>query len=332
MAVGDGDFPDTGLVVPETSTLSTDEMVAFAVEAERAGIDSLWCSEGWGYSPFSLLGRLSEVTDCPLGTGIASVYARTPAAIAMEALTLHEATDGRFFLGLGTSTPAIAEQLHGTAFDRPVRRLREAVEIIRSALAGGPIEYDGAVFAADGYALDHVDQPVEVPILNAALGPLNVAMSVDRADGIVTYLMPIERIPDAIEAGATRAGTTADARVVAQVPTCVSADGEKARAVLARHLAYYVGAHDAYHAVVARHGFSEVAERIRNAWRAGDHDRARSAVSEELMDAVGVVGTPARARTRFEAICAGPVDTAVLSFPADTDAEMRRAALEIVSG
>ena len=320
--------PETGVVLPELDGFSVADTVAFAVAAERAGFESIWCSEGWGYAPFALLGRISEVTDCWLGTGIAHAFGRTPAAMATNALTLHEATGGRFVLGLGTSSPSVVKGFHGVDFDRPVRRVRETIEVVRLALAGEPIDYDGSAFDADGYVLDHVGDGVDVPIFNAALGPTNVAMTVDYADGIVTYLLPFDSIPSAIAAGRARAGNDADVHITSQIPTCVSHDAEKARTVLADHLAYYVGALDAYHGVVFRHGYPDVADQIRTAWRAGEHDRARRAVTDALLDAVGIVGTPERARDRYERILDGPVDTAVITFPAGVDEEMRHAALD----
>lgn len=324
------DWLAPGVVVPELGTVQ--ETVAFGEAAAAAGAEVLWCAGGWGYGPMPLLGMLAERTDAVLGTGIANAFARSPGALAMDALALHGATDGRFVLGVGTSTPAIAEGFHGVPFERPVRRLRETIEIVRLALAGERLEYDGAVFDLDGPALYAVPEGgVEVPIVAAALGRTNRAMALDYADGITTYLLPLDAIPDALESARSRATTDGSVPVVAQVPTCVSDDPEEAQTLMARHLAYYVGALDAYHDVVAQHGFREVAEEIRSAWRAGDRDRARERVPTELMDAVGVVGTPDRARDQLDRLAAGPADGIVLSFPEGVDGRMRELGLEALA-
>lgn len=324
------DWLAPGVAVPELGTVQ--ETVTFAEAAAAAGAQVLWCAGGWGYGPMPLLGMLAERTDAVLGTGIANAFARSPGALAMDALALHGATEGRFVLGVGTGTPLIAEGFHGVPFERPVRRVRETIEVVRLALAGERIDYDGAVFDLEGMRLYGVpDGGVEVPIVAAALGRTNRAMALDFADGITTYLLPLDAIPDALEAARSRSTTGGSVPVVAQVPTCVSADPAEARSLMARHLAYYVGALDVYHDVVADHGFRAVAEDIRSAWQADDRDRARERVPAELMDAVGVVGTPERARERLDALAAGPADAIVLSFPEGAGARMRELALEALA-
>lgn len=324
------DWLAPGVVVPELETVQ--ETVAFGEAAAAAGAKVLWCAGGWGYGPMPLLGMLAERTDAVLGTGIANAFARSPGALAMDALALHGATEGRFVLGVGTGTPLIAEGFHGVPFERPVRRLRETIEIVRLALAGERLEYDGAVFDLDGPALYAVPEGgVEAPIVAAALGLTNRAMALDYADGITTYLLPLDAIPDALESARERSATGGSVPVIAQVPTCVSDDPEEAQALMARHLAYYVGALDVYHDVVAEHGFREVAGGIRSAWEAGERDRARELVPRGLMDAVGLVGGPGRARDRLGELAAGPADAVVLSFPEGTDERMRELGLEALA-
>lgn len=321
------DWVGTGVVLPELETVEA--TLSFADAAERAGAQSLWCSGAWGYGPTPLLGALAERTDCLLGTGIANVFARSPTALAMDALALDGATDGRFVLGVGTGTPAIADGFHGQPFDRPVRRVRETIEIVRLALAGEQIEYDGACFELDGFELYGVPAAgVEVPIVGAALGTTNLAMALEYADGITTYLLPIAEVPAALERARDRADVSRTVPVIAQVPTCVSEDPAEARAVLERHLAFYIGALEFYHEVVARHGFRETADRIRTAWTDGDRQRARAAVTRELLDAVGVAGTPDRAREQLATLADGPVEAVMLTFPEGVDDRMRQLALE----
>lgn len=324
------DLPELGVVLPELETVEA--TLGFAEAAERVGADSLWCSDAWGYGPAALLGALAERTDCVLGTGIANAFARSPAALAMEALVLHRLTGGRFVLGVGTGTPAVAERFHGREFDRPVRRVRETIEVVRLALAGEPIDYDGVHVDLDGFELSGVPAGgVEVPVVAAALGETSLAMALAYADGITTYLLPFDAVPDALDGARERAaGDVGAVPVVAQVPTCVSDDPAEARSVLSGHLAYYVGAIEFYHDVVSRFGFRRTAGRIRDAWEAGDRERARGAVTGELMDAVGIVGTPERARERLASVTGGSVDGVVLTFPVGVDDRMRRLALEVL--
>lgn len=325
------DWVGTGVVVPELATVEA--TLSFAEAAERAGAQSLWCSGAWGYGPTPLLGALAERTDCILGTGIANVFARSPAALAMDAFALDGASGGQFVLGVGTGTPVVAEGFHGRAFERPVRRVRETIEIVRLALSGEPIQYDGACFDLEGFELYGVpDGGVEVPIVAAALGPTNLAMALQYADGITTYLLPLGEVQTALERAWDRTAGGRTVPVIAQVPTCVSEDPAEARAVLERHLAYYIGSLEYYHGVVARHGFQETADRIRSAWRDGDRQGARAIVPQELMDAVGVVGTPERARERLTTLTDGPIDGLLLTFPEGVETRMRQSALEALDG
>ena len=319
MAFADGTpLPRTGLVLPDRDDLSAADAIALAERAEAAGIESIWAWEGWGYNPFALLGRLAERIDCPLGTGIVNAYAYTPAALATATVTLHDATDGQFVLGVGASTPPIVEGLHGASFERPVRRLRECFEILDLAFAGERLDYDGEFFDLQGFALQHT--PIEVPVFNAALGPLNTAMTVEFADGLMPNLLPFDAIPEVVAAAEDRAGEASSIHVAPQVPACVSAaDSDAARHAVARDVASYVGGVDAYHAAMANNGFEDAASTIREHWKAGERDAATEAVTDELLDAVAVAGSPEHARKRLAALLDGPVDTALLTFPGGAD-------------
>ncbi|MHB9288881.1 LLM class flavin-dependent oxidoreductase [Halobacteriales archaeon Cl-PHB] len=316
------DIGETGFVLPDGAGYAQADLLDLAETAVAAGIDSIWAWEGWGYSPFTLLGRVAERTDCPLGTAICNGYARSPATLAMQAATLDEATDGRFVLGIGTSTPEVVENLHGAAFDRPLRRLRETIEVVDRALAGEEIRYDGAFFDLAGFSLDHTGPSQGVPVFNAALGPTNTAMTIEYADGLMPNLLPFEAIPDAVAAGAARADTTADLTVAPLVPTCVSDDPAAARSAMATHLASYLGPVEFYNDVVARHGYADQAEAIRTAWEAGGPQAAADAVSEDLLDAVSIAGSPEHARQRQAAILEGAADAVLLNVPATAPREM----------
>jgi len=318
--------PRTGLVLPEYGDKTGTELVDFARRAEEAGFGSVWCGEGWGYNAFTLLGRVSEHVDVPLGTSIANAFARSPTALAAEALTLHEATGGNFVLGLGTSTPAVVEQFHGTSFHRPLRRIRETIEIVDLALTGERIDYDGEVIELGGFALNHANG-ADVTILNGAIGTTNIALSIEYADGILPHLLPVPAIEDAIAAAEQRAGESSSLHVAPSLPTSVSEDPQHARDVMSRHVAYYVGSTEFYNDTVADNGFPEEAAAIWDAWQDHDQAAAAEAVSDDLLDALGIVGTPERARRRVEELLDDIVDSVLVSFPIDADDEMFAATL-----
>lgn len=320
-------YPRTGLVLPEYADVSDDWLVEFGVKAADAGFDSVWCGEGWGYNPFQMLARVGARADVTLGTCIANVFARSPTALAANALTLHDQTDGRFILGLGSSTPQVVESFHGVAFERPLRRIRETIEIVDLALSGGSITYDGEVFSVAGFKLNHA-AGAEVPVFNAALGRTNVALTIDFADGLLPHLMPITALESAIADGQERANATADLHVSPSIPTSVSDDPGEAEQVLAKHIAYYTGSTDFYNNVIADNGFPDEAAAIRSAWQDEDKSEAATVVSRDLIDAIGIAGTPTDARERVRELLDGTVDTALLSFPQGATEEMFELALD----
>lgn len=321
-------YPRTGIVLPEYAAVSDEWLVDFGTHAADAGFDSIWCGEGWGYNAFQLLARVGERTNVGLGTCIANVFVRSPTALASNALTLHDLTDGRFVLGLGTSTPQVVESFHGQSFERPLRHVRETIEILDLALSGERIDYDGEVFSVRGFRLNHADG-AEVPVFNAALGQTNIALTIDFADGLLPHLMPLPALDNAIAEGEQRAHSSADLHVSPSIPTSVSEDPEEAERVLAKHIAYYAGSTSFYNDVIASNGFPEEAAAIEAAWNDEDRKEAASAVTRDLIDAIGIAGTPEEARERVQHLLAdGVVDTALLSFPQGATEEMFDLALE----
>lgn len=325
------ELPPYGLVLPDGSDRTMEDLLTLAQRAEAAGAGSIWAWEGWGYDPFTLLGRVADRIDSPVGTAIANGYARSPAALAMGVASLDEVSDGRFVLGVGASTPQIVEGLHGNSFERPVRRLRELIEVLDLALSGERIGYDGAIFNLDGFRLTHTGPSEGVPVLNAALGRTNVAMSLEYADGVMPNLLPFEAIPEFLDQGAARADLDEfDSHVVPMVPICVHPDGEQARDALSRHVASYIGPVEFYRDVVSRYGYEETATAVHEAWMVDDRATAAHLVSDELLDAVGVAGTPESACETLRGLVAGQVDGILLSFPDDVDDEMINATLDAI--
>src|ERR1700733_5793248 len=150
----------------------------FAVEAEKLGLDVLWVAEAWGSDAPSALGYYAACTDrMLLGSGILQVGTRTPVAVAQTAITLSNLSGGRFLLGLGASGPQVIEGLHGVPFARPLARMRETVQIVRQALAGGKISFSGTEFTIPRPGGDAVPMRLsarpehDIPVYLAALSP-----------------------------------------------------------------------------------------------------------------------------------------------------------------
>ncbi len=165
------------------------EAVEFVRQAERLGVDSVWCPEFWAGDAFTPLAYLAACTSTvKLGSGIAQLGARTPAMLAMTAQSLHALSGGRCLLGIGTSGPQVMEGWHGVSFDKPVRRTRETIEIIRAITAGERLDYHGQIYelplpGSEGRAIRSLMSPTHLPIYLASLGPANLRLTGEIADG-----------------------------------------------------------------------------------------------------------------------------------------------------
>jgi F420-dependent oxidoreductase-like protein len=296
-------------------------------EAERLGFDSVWVAEAWGTDAVSVLGWLAAKTErIKLGSAIMQIPGRSPANAAMTAATLDLLSGGRLLLGLGTSGPQVVEGWHGQQWGKPLAKTREYVEIVRTALRRQVIEHDGEHYRIpwDGPGATGLGKPLklmlrplraEIPIYLAALGPKNVALAAEIADG----WLPIFVDPDRFDAafGPSLAAAPPDFEIAATVSVLVCDDVEALRDALRPHLALYVGGMGAkgrnfYNSLVRRYGWEEDAERIQELYLAGRQREAIAAVPDELVDAVSLVGPKERIAERLDAWRETPVTTLVL--------------------
>jgi len=299
-------------------------------EAERLGFDSVWVAEAWGTDAVSVLGWLAARTDrIKLGSAIMQIPGRTPANTAMTAATLDLLSGGRFLLGLGTSGPQVVEGWHGQPWGKPLGKTREYVEIVRAALQRQVVEHQGEHYKIpwDGPSATGLGKPLklmlrplraEIPIYLAALGPKNVALAAEIADGWLPIFVDPERFDDAF--GPSVAGAPPDFEIAATASVLVGDDVEALRDALRPHVALYVGGMGAkgrnfYNALVRRYGWEDEAERIQELYLAGKQREAIAAVPDALVDAVALVGPKERIAERLEAWRETPVTTLVLGTP-----------------
>lgn len=303
-----------GVLVPHAG----DDAVDLAVRAEQLGYDSVWLGELWGSNSVVTLTEIATRTEeIDVGTAIVNVFSRTPAVLAMTAASLDRASDGRFHLGVGTSTPKAVEDLHGMEFDRPVRRAHESVELTKQFLSSdGRVDYDGELFtAADFPSLD-----VDVPVYHAALGKANRRVVARLCDGWIPHNVPFPDLPEAFDyiREHTPDGRDADDITVAPyVPAAVADDPDEARDAVRGHVAYYVGSGDGYRAAVGAR-FPEEAEAVAEAWRAGNREEATASVTDEMVRALGVAGDREEARDQFDELAAMDViDRPLVTIPSN---------------
>jgi F420-dependent oxidoreductase-like protein len=297
------------------------DLVPLAREAERVGLDSVWVSETWGSDAIVLATWLAAATArIGIGVGVAQMAARTPAAAAMSAITLDHLSAGRLRLGMGSSGPQVVEGWHGVPFDRPLERTREYLAIVRAIVAReAPVTFDGRYYhlpAGDGTGLGKPLKAnvrplrTEVPLYLAAMGPRNVALAAEIADG----WLPLLYAPDRAEVFAEPLRQGAAARDPDRPPLDVSPiawvaigdDLEVCRDAVRPSIARYVGAYGSkeanfYNDLVHRYGYGDEATRIQDLYLGGRRDEAVAAVSDALVDEVALVGSLSRVADRMAA-------------------------------
>jgi F420-dependent oxidoreductase-like protein len=290
---------------------------AYVVEAERLGVDCLWSAEAWGHDAATPLAFMAARTSrIRLGTGIMQAGTRTPALLAMTAMSLNAMSGGRFLLGLGVSGPQVIEGWHGIRFERPVQRLRETVEIVRRAARGERLDYKGKIYelplpGGEGKALRSAAKPQpDIPIYLATLSPKSLEMTGGIADGwLGTSFMPEHArvFLDHLEAGAVRAGRSL-AQLDLQAGGVVAFSDDVERLIPARKpgLAFQLGAmgsrqHNFYNDAFKRAGYEDVAVEVQRLWLDNRRDEAASRVPDELVLKTNLLGTETMVRKRLEA-------------------------------
>jgi len=283
------------------------ELVDLAVEAEALGYDSAWVAEAWGTDAVTVLSWLgARTTTLKLGAGILQIPARTPAMTAMTAATLDLMSGGRFLLGLGTSGPAVAEGWHGQPFGKPIGRTREYVEIVRAALRREALEHHGEHYeipCGDHRPLKLMARPLrsELPIYLAAIGPRNVKLATEIADGWLPIWISPERLRDVFGDALAAAPHGFDVAAFS-VPVAIGDDVQAARDLLKPVLALYVGGMgEFYNALVGRYGYEAEGRRIRQLYLGGKKLEAITAVPDALVDEVALVGPRERIADRLDA-------------------------------
>jgi F420-dependent oxidoreductase-like protein len=284
--------------------------------AEDLGYDGFWVSEPWGVDASALLGWCAARTRrIALGTHVASVFARTPAATAAMAATLQDLSGGRFRLGLGTSGPNVVEGWHGVPFAQPVERTRDTVAVVRAVLAGEKLAHSGTTTQIPRgdhrplrTALPAAVAPV--PIYLGALGPRNQRLTADVADGWT----PTPYSPDHDAELAAPLRERLAGRSLAIAPTVPVAVGDLPAVLNLERgwSALYLGGMGEFYAAAATamgHGAMVAAIRA-----ASDRAAAKAAVTDDYADGIGLFGPPERIRERAARYVERGVDELVLEL------------------
>lgn len=320
------------------------EIVAYVTEAEKLGLDICWVAEAWGSEAPSPLGYLAAKTErMLLGSGIIQLGTRTPMAIARAAITLSQISQGRFLLGLGPSGPQVIEGLHGVPFARPLvrMRMRETVEIVREAAAGGKVSYSGQEFRIPLPGAEAKPMRLsmraehDIPVYLATLSPKMLHLTGEIADGwLGTSFVPEgakEAYFDHLDQGLATAGRARADLDICQGAEVAFADDEDALSAMVagrkKELAFSLGGMGSattnfYNNAYSRQGWAEVAAEVRTRWQAGDRDGAAGLVTDEMVLATTLIGTEAMVRQRLRVWRDAGVDT-VRFYPAGETLDAR---------
>ncbi|MEU1893414.1 LLM class flavin-dependent oxidoreductase [Streptomyces pristinaespiralis] len=311
-----------------------------AREAERLDYDIAFASEGLKSDAVSVLGLAAGLTSrIALASGIMQIPARPPGAAALSAATLHALSGGRFRLGLGVSNPHVSDGWYGVDFAHPLGRTREYVDIVRRALAGGPVRYDGTHFKLPAHGLggapltvltERPDTPI--PVYLGAVGPQSLRLAGEIADGWVSGFTTPQLVADSVTrltAGRERAGRTLDGfEVIPYTAVSVADDLEQAAAPLRTHYTglLAIGGADNFYCRLARGmGFDAGIDAFQDRLAAGDRPGAAAAIPLDFIDATALLGPVGRIADRMHAWAqAGVTTLSVLISANDTPLEARK--------
>jgi F420-dependent oxidoreductase-like protein len=297
---------DVGLMGMHVPGMSWREIREAAALAEELGYSCITMGESWGEDALTSLAQLAAVTSrIRIGTSIVPVFARSPANLAMSALNMDRMTEGRFFLGLGTSGRLVIEDFHGEKFGKPLTRMREYIDIIRKAARGERLDHDGEFFHTKRFQLRFPPHRANLPIYIAALSPPSLRLTGELADGWLPIFLAPSRMAAAareLKAGAESAGRAlSDIAISPQVSIYVTDDVKSARDRERPHIAFYIGGMGVfYHEYMHRIGFGAEADRVRAAFQARERDRAAQLVTDEMVDAMTILGTPRQCRDQMQ--------------------------------
>jgi len=304
---------------------AVDELADF----ERAGLDIVFVPEAYSFDAVSQLGFIAaRTTRLEIASGILPVYSRTPALTAMTAAGLDFVSGGRFTLGLGTSGPQVIEGWHGVPYDAPVGRTRELVEICRMVWRRDRLDYQGKHYTLPyeggtglGKPLKLINHPVRerIPIVIAALGPKNVALAAEVAEG----WQPIFYFPEKaavawqepLAEGTTRRDPALGALdVIAAAPLAIGDDVTGLREFSRPFFALYIGGMGArgrnfYYDLACRFGYQSEADKIQEAYLAGRKDEAAALVPADLVEKTALIGPAGYVAERLEAFREAGVTT-----------------------
>ena len=272
--------------------LPMDAIPDLARLAEEHGFGCAWGGEANNKDPTVMLAAIAAVTTrLRIGSAVYHILGRTPATLALQTVGLDELSQGRFLLGIGVSNPTIG-RWHGQPSDHPLGRVKEYLEVVRLAMRGEKLNFDGEFFSAHGFKLAFKPSGRKIPIYLAAFGPKMSRLAGMITDGVLINMAnpsEISRIAEEVRSAAKEAGKDPDAvEIICKIRCSVANDYQQARGALSHALTYYALA-DYYRNLLSRMGFAAEVEAMRAAWQSGGFHAARALITDRLFDGLPLV-------------------------------------------
>jgi alkanesulfonate monooxygenase SsuD/methylene tetrahydromethanopterin reductase-like flavin-dependent oxidoreductase (luciferase family) len=289
--VGGWELIKVGVSVPAEDGLSAREIMQLATEAESLGYDSVLVGEAAGLEPFSVLGMIASVTRrVRIGSGIVSIYSRSPALTAMGFGTLDSCVPGRVIAGVGVSSPLMVSRWHNVPFDAPLGRAREFVVALREVLRGDRVDLDGRYYRLEGFRLDF-PTPNKIPIMLAAMNPRMLSVAGAVADAVYLAWTPPDAVPAKIEfvrTGAEEAHRDpSELEIVALLWSYVGPDKKMILERCRRFVLQY--AMQSSHRISFTGTWANIDE-ADQAWHAGDRKAALALCDDAVVDQMCALG------------------------------------------
>ena len=293
------------------SLLTINQILECSKKLNKFKPDTLWIPETWGMENFSILSlACMENKFSKIGSSIINIYSRSPSLIAMGAATVDTISNKRLVLGLGTSTKPLIEDFHGDKFEKPVKRMKEYVEIIRLILTGKTINYSGEIFSLKDFSLLIKPPRNIIPIYLAAVNQKMVELAWEIADGVIFYLRPKNEIKSTI----ARMKNQKKIDTTLQIITCIHDDSEKAIFRAKKTIAFYVSVGKIYREFLAQNGFKNETKNIFEEYKKTGLTNNHEFVPESMVNELCISGTPNECKKQLKQFRETGINLPIIQF------------------
>ena len=293
------------------SLLTINQILECSKKLNMLKPDTVWIPETWGMENFSMLSLACvENKFSKIGSSIINIYSRSPSLIAMGAATVDTISNKRLVLGLGTSTKPLIEDFHGDKFEKPVKRMKEYVEIIRLILTGKTINYSGEIFSLKDFSLLIKPPRNIIPIYLAAVNQKMVELAWEIADGVIFYLRPKNEIKSTL----ARMKNQKKIDTTLQIITCVHDDPEKAIFRAKKTIAFYVSVGKIYREFLAQNGFKNETKNIFEEYKKTGLTNNHEFVPESMVNELCISGTPNECKKQLKQFRETGINLPIIQF------------------